>query len=160
MHRTAKQESCDSSGGVRPVFCEGWQGSWCPAPSVPRKASLPAPSDSCRAFIVLEHWSEKEHVLILRSRKITVFISKACRFLCRSQISFLCHKVRIVYSSALMYPGLGAVGVVPCFTKGKWKANAITQAVLVYLQHFSSSWFDSNGHLWVRSASSLPFDAE
>lgn len=39
-------------------------------------------------------------------------------------------------------PGLGAV--VCCFTKGKWKMNGITQGILVYLQHFWSSWFDSN----------------
>lgn len=41
-------------------------------------------------------------------------------------------------------PGLGAVGGVCCFTKGKWKMNGITQGILVYLQHFSSGWFDSN----------------
>lgn len=94
--------------------------------------------------IMVEHWSEKEHVLILRSRRIAVFSLKVCHFLCGSQILFLCCEVRIVRSSALSYPGLAAVGVVCCFTEGKWKMNGITQGILVCLQHFSSSWFDSN----------------
>lgn len=54
--------------------------------------------------IMVEHWSEKEHVLILRSRRIAVFNLKVCHFICGSQILLLCCEVRIVRSSALSYP--------------------------------------------------------
>jgi len=55
-------------------------GFWCPAPSVLGQASLPAPWDPCRAFVMPEHWSGREHRLILRSRRIAVLILKYAIF--------------------------------------------------------------------------------
>lgn len=52
------------------------------------------------------------------------------------------HELRIVLSSALSYPCSGCSrGNLLCC---KWKMNGITQVILVYLQQFSSSCFDSN----------------
>lgn len=111
------------------------------------------------ACIMLGHRSEKKHVLILRSRRIAEFILEVYHFLCRSQISFLYYTRWELWCVALLWvtSGLGEVGVVCFFLQ---KVNGITHAILVYLQHFSSSWFDSNQHLWVRSVSSLPSDVE
>lgn len=120
--------------------CLSWRedGFWCPAPSVCGKASFHAPQDPCRAFIVLEPWSRKEHGELLGSRRTVVFTLKVYDFICGSHISFLYVKWELCLTLLWVTPVLDAVRVICCFASGR------------LMELLGSSWFtSSSSHLAV-----------
>lgn len=109
VHVTSRLKCSYSSGGVRSISHVRWWDLVLFALSVPQKGSLSTHWDPCAALITLEHWDEKEQVLIFRSRRIAVLILKVFSFLCGSQISLLCypqganHGVELCFGPSLVW---------------------------------------------------------
>lgn len=138
VHRRARQECSGSSGGAGAGSCEGWGGLGAQLLLSPERP-VPATWDPGGAGLLLGWWSGREQVLILRSRRIAVFILKVCHFLCGSWISFLCYTRWELCCVALLWviPAGCRRGRLLCYKR------QMHRSILVYLLHFSSRQFDS-----------------